>query len=97
MLSFFERDGERLQCEIRPSSHAAGFDLEVTMPDGQKRLDHADDANILALRWVWRGMREWSPDAQLAMLKWLNDVTNEHSNPTTEIELWPKRQRCKIR
>lgn len=52
MLSFFERDGERLQCEIRPSSHAAGFDLEVTAPDGEKRLEHADDANVLALRWL---------------------------------------------
>jgi hypothetical protein len=52
MLSFFERDGEQLRCEIRPSSHAAGFDLEVSTPDGQKRLDHADDANVLALRWL---------------------------------------------
>jgi hypothetical protein len=51
MLSFFERDGERLQCEIRPSSHAAGFDLELTTADGQRQLDHADDANVLALRW----------------------------------------------
>jgi hypothetical protein len=52
MLSFFERDGERLQCEIRPSSHAAGFDLEVTTSDGQKRLEHAGDSNTLALRWL---------------------------------------------
>jgi hypothetical protein len=51
MLSFFERDGERLQCEIRLSSHAAGFDLEVKTADGQRQLEHADDANILALRW----------------------------------------------
>lgn len=52
MLSFFERDGERLQCEIRPILHAAGFDLELTTADGQKQLDHADDANVLALRWL---------------------------------------------
>jgi hypothetical protein len=51
MLSFFERDGERLQCEIRPSSLAGGFDLEVTTTDGQRQLEHADDANVLALRW----------------------------------------------
>jgi hypothetical protein len=51
MLSFFERDGERLQCEIRPSSHAAGFDLELTMADGQRQVEYADDANVLALRW----------------------------------------------
>lgn len=52
MLSFFERDGQRLQCEIRPSMHAAGFDLELTTADGQKQLEHADDANVLALRWL---------------------------------------------
>jgi len=52
MLSFFERDGERLQCEIRPSLHAAGFDLELTTADGQRQLEHADDANVLALRWL---------------------------------------------
>jgi hypothetical protein len=52
MLSFFERHGEQLQCEIRPSSHAAGFDLEVTTQDGQKQLEHADDATALALRWL---------------------------------------------
>ena len=50
MFWFFEKDGESLQCEIRPSSNAAGFELEVTASDGQKRLDHADDANVLALR-----------------------------------------------
>jgi hypothetical protein len=33
-------------------------------------------------------MREWSPDAQVGMLKWLNDVTLAHPNPTNEIELW---------
>ena len=52
MFWFFEKDGERLQCEIRPSSHAAGFEMEVTTSDGQKQLEHADDANALALRWL---------------------------------------------
>lgn len=52
MFWFFEKDGERLQCEIRPSSQAAGFDLELTTQGGEKQLDHADDANVLALRWL---------------------------------------------
>jgi len=52
MVRFFERDGERLQCEIRPSLHAAGFDLELVSPDGQKRIEHADDPNALALKWL---------------------------------------------
>ena len=33
-------------------------------------------------------MRERTPDAQVAMLKWLRDVTDEHPNPTNQIELW---------
>jgi hypothetical protein len=37
-------------------------------------------------------MREWRPDAQMAMLKWLGDVTDEQPNPTNEIELWPVRK-----
>lgn len=37
-------------------------------------------------------MREWSSDAQIAMLKWLSDVTQEHPNPTNEIELWRMRK-----
>jgi hypothetical protein len=37
-------------------------------------------------------MREWSPDAQVAMLKWLNDVTDEHLNSTNQIELWRVRK-----
>jgi hypothetical protein len=37
-------------------------------------------------------MREWRPDAQMAMLKWLTDVTHEQPNPTNEIELWRVRK-----
>jgi hypothetical protein len=51
MFWFYEKDGQRLQCEIRPSSHAAGFELEVIAADGTKTIDRADDSNQLALRW----------------------------------------------
>lgn len=37
-------------------------------------------------------MREWSPDAQLAMLKWLTDMIYEQANPTNAIELWRVRK-----
>ncbi len=37
-------------------------------------------------------MREWSADAQISMLKWLTDVTDEHPNPTNTIELWGVRK-----
>jgi hypothetical protein len=29
-------------------------------------------------------MHEWSPDAQVAMLKWLGDVLHEQPNPTQQ-------------
>jgi hypothetical protein len=37
-------------------------------------------------------MREWRPDVQMAMLKWLRDVTQEQPNPTNEIERWRVRK-----
>jgi hypothetical protein len=37
-------------------------------------------------------MREWSSDAQIAMLKWLSDVVEEPPNPVNEIELWRVRK-----
>jgi hypothetical protein len=51
MFWFFEKNGERLQCEIRPSVSAAGFELEITKSNGEKELQHTDDADALALRW----------------------------------------------
>jgi hypothetical protein len=40
-------------------------------------------------------MREWSPDARMAMLKWLSDVAQENPSPTNQVELWrvPKGER----
>ena len=37
-------------------------------------------------------MREWSADAQIAIPKWLTDVTEEQPSPTNEIELWRVRK-----
>lgn len=52
MLWFFEKDGERLQCEIRPSAHAAGFELEIVAADGNKTIERSDNPDELALRWM---------------------------------------------
>jgi hypothetical protein len=52
MVRFFERDGERLQCELRPSVNAAGFDLESLSPDGGRQIEHAADHNTMALKWL---------------------------------------------
>jgi hypothetical protein len=37
-------------------------------------------------------MREWTVDAQIAMLKWLSDVTHEQRDPNNEIEVWRVRK-----
>ena len=52
MFWFFEKDGERLQCEIRPSIHAVGFEIELTSSDGLRQVEHADDPGGLAVRWT---------------------------------------------
>jgi hypothetical protein len=53
MVRFFQRgDDERMQCEVRPSVNAAGFDLELVTPDGQKQVEHAGDQNAMALKWL---------------------------------------------
>ena len=53
MVRFFERgDGERMQCEVRPSLNAAGFDLELVAADGQKQVEHVIDQNAMALKWL---------------------------------------------
>lgn len=37
-------------------------------------------------------MREWSPAAQVALLKWLSYVVQENPNPSNMIELWRVRK-----
>ena len=51
MLWFFERRGERLKCEIRPSAQASGFELEWTQ-GGQVHVERSENADELARRWV---------------------------------------------
>jgi len=51
VLWFFERAGERLQCEIRPSTHAAGFELEWTTQDGHVNVERSETPDQLAQRW----------------------------------------------
>src|SRR4051812_27805378 len=52
MLWFFERDGERLQCEIRPSAHAAGFELEWKAAEGQVHVERSPTSDDLVKRWI---------------------------------------------
>lgn len=49
MLWFFERSGERLQCEIRPAVDGKGFELLWTQA-GQTRVEHFNDDKDAAAR-----------------------------------------------
>jgi hypothetical protein len=50
MLWFFERGEQRLQCEIRPSTYAAGFELEWAQA-GEVHVERSENPNELAKRW----------------------------------------------
>ena len=41
MLWIFEREGESLQCEIRPSTFAAGVELEIKLVMDRSALPSA--------------------------------------------------------
>ena len=43
MIWFFERAGKHLQCEIRPASSGAGFEVEWTQ-NGQTRLERFENS-----------------------------------------------------
>ena len=57
MIWFFERPGERLQCEIRQAASGAGFELVWTSNDGRIHVEMSDDsAELLRRR---RALEHW--------------------------------------
>ena len=56
MIWFFERPGERLQCEIRRSLNV-GYELVWTSSDGQVHVEHSHDPEELMLR--RRALENW--------------------------------------
>ena len=57
MIWFFERPGERLQCEIRQSASGPGFELVWTTSDGRVHVELSDDASELIRR--RRALEQW--------------------------------------
>lgn len=57
MIWFFERPGERLQCEIRQSSCGSGFELVWTSSDGRVHVEWSDDPSELLQR--RRAIENW--------------------------------------
>ncbi len=56
MIWFFERPGERLQCEIRRSEES-GFELVWTAEDGRVHVARSEDPEELMLR--KRALENW--------------------------------------
>ena len=56
MIWFFERPGERLQCEIRRSVET-GYELVWTSSDGRVHLEHSNDPEELLRR--RRALESW--------------------------------------
>jgi hypothetical protein len=57
MIWFFERVGERLQCEIRQAPSGAGYELVWTSNDGRVLIELSDDAAELTRR--RRALEHW--------------------------------------
>lgn len=50
VIWFYERNGERLRCEIRQQVEGDRFALVVTLPDGTERVEMFDDSYALNRR-----------------------------------------------
>jgi len=57
MIWFFERPGERLQCEIRQAASGSGYELVWTSSDGRIHVELSDDASELMRR--RRALEHW--------------------------------------
>ena len=57
MIWFFERPGERLQCEIRQAASGPGYELVWTSSDGQMHVEISDDPSELIRR--RRALEHW--------------------------------------
>jgi hypothetical protein len=67
MIWFFERTGERLQCEIRQASSGAGYEMVWTTSRGRLHIERSNDPLELMRRrtaleywlkldgWTWPG------------------------------------------
>ena len=50
MLWIFERDRERLHCEIRRETEGPGYELIITHPDGSQRMERFEETGALIKR-----------------------------------------------
>jgi hypothetical protein len=57
MIWFFERPGERLQCEIRQAASGPGYELVWTSSDGRMHIEMSQDPSELIRR--RRALEHW--------------------------------------
>ena len=57
MIWFFERPGERLQCEIRRSAAGHGYELIWSAGDGRMHVEQSEDPEELIQR--RRALENW--------------------------------------
>jgi len=57
MIWFFERLGERLQCEIRQTASGSGYELVWTTSDGRIHIETSHDSSELIRR--RRALEHW--------------------------------------
>jgi hypothetical protein len=84
MIWFFERPGERLQCEIR-RSFSAGYELVWTSSDGRTHVEQSNDAEELMHR--RRALENW-----LRLDGWVRPGRNTPSRQTRPRSEWIARR-----
>lgn len=86
MIWFFERPGERLQCEIRQSAHGHFYELVWTSHDGRSHIEQSHDPSELMQR--RREIEQW-----LKLDGWIRPghVTPKKHNTRPQSE-WQKRK-----
>jgi hypothetical protein len=50
MVFFFERSGQFIRCESRPSDTGNGYELAIIYPDGREDVERFDDPGELNRR-----------------------------------------------
>jgi hypothetical protein len=77
MIWFFERPGERMQCEIRQASAGIGYELVWTSNDGRIHVELSDDpAELLRRRRVlehWLKLDGWICPGRMAPARPFHD------------------------
>lgn len=85
MIWFFERPGERLQCEIRRAAAGYGYELIWTSHDGRSHVEASPDPGELMRR--RRALEHW-----LKMDGWIRPGRVTPQRNTRPVSEWKSRK-----